>query len=69
MRGAALALLLLSGRASEGEGCEGEEGAIVTEGQADARNALRRIFSVLRSLVRMHGVHPASIGLEAHYKK
>jgi hypothetical protein len=41
----------------------------VTEGQADARTALRRVFSVLRSLVRMHAVHPASISLETHYKK
>jgi hypothetical protein len=48
---------------------EGEEGANVTEGQADARAALCRIFSVFRSLVRVHAVHPVSISLEAHYKK
>jgi hypothetical protein len=41
----------------------------VTEGQADARTALHRIFGVLRSLVHMHAVHPASISLEAQYKK
>jgi hypothetical protein len=54
-------------RGRRGEG--GEEGANVTEGQADARTALRRIFSLLRSLVRVHAVHPASISLEAHYEK
>ena len=41
----------------------------MTEGQADARTVLCRIFSVLRSLVCVHAVHPASISLEAHYKK
>jgi len=41
----------------------------VTEGQADARTALGSIFGVLRSLVRMYAMHPASISLEAHYEK
>ena len=41
----------------------------MTEGQADAWTALCGVFSVIRSFVRMHAVHPASISLEAHYKK
>ena len=41
----------------------------MTEGQADARTAFCRVFSVFRSLVRMYAVHPASISLESHYKK
>ena len=41
----------------------------MTEGQADARTALGSIFGVLRSLVRMYAMHPASISLEAHYEK
>ena len=64
-----LRLLLSYSRARGRRGEGGEEGTNVTEGQADSRTALRRIFSVLRSLVRMHAVHPASISLEAHYKK
>ena len=38
----------------------------MAEGQADAWTALCRVFGVLRSLVRVHAVHPACISLEAH---
>lgn len=41
----------------------------MTKGQADARTALCKIFSVSGSLVRVRDVHPAGISLEAHYKK
>ena len=43
----------------------GEEGADVTKGEADARAALLGIFGFFRTLVRVHAVHPARVGLEA----
>ena len=43
-----------------------EERADTAEGQADARAALRGLFRALWPLVRVHAVHPARVGLEAH---
>ena len=43
-----------------------EERADATEGQADARAALRRLFRALGTLVRVHAVHPARVRLQAH---
>jgi len=58
-------LLLLLSRRSRGRR-SGEESADVAEGQADALAALRRVLGFLRALVRVHAVHPARVGLEAH---
>ena len=38
----------------------------MAEGQADARAALRWVLGVLRTLVRVHAVHPPRVGCEAH---
>lgn len=38
----------------------------MAERQADAPAALGRILGLLRPLVRVHAVHPARVGREAH---
>jgi hypothetical protein len=43
-----------------------EERADAAEGQADARAAFLGLFRAVRPLVRVHAVHPARVGLEAH---